>query len=86
MQEDQQLYKGNDQQCSTVDEHSKNKLPDTPSMNIRDPQTIEEIPKIHLQACSKSSKLVEVTSEDICQDNIPKEDVHQDNVPEGKTQ
>lgn len=53
-EEDQQSYQGNDQEGSTVNEHSKSSLLDTPSMNIRDPQPIEDIPRSNLEACSKS--------------------------------
>lgn len=34
----------------------KNSLPDTPSINVRDSQYIEEIPKITLELCSKYPK------------------------------
>lgn len=57
-EEDQHSYHENDQEGSIIDEHSKNSFPDTPSMNIRDPRPIEEIPRINLEASSKNSKRV----------------------------
>lgn len=70
-EEDQQSYQGNDQEGITMDEHSKGSLPNTPSMNICDPQLIEEIPRINLEACSKNSEKVMTPLEE---NQIPNED------------
>lgn len=39
-----------------MDEHSKNSLPNTPSINVRDSQLIDDISKITFEAFSKEYK------------------------------
>ncbi|KAI5653915.1 hypothetical protein M9H77_31102 [Catharanthus roseus] len=50
--EDQQSCQGNNQEDSTIEEHSKNSLPDTPYANIQNSPGPKKILKISLEAGS----------------------------------
>lgn len=52
--EDQHSQQEIDQEESVLDGHSKNSIPDTPSLNIQDSQ-FEEIVKTYIETCSKAT-------------------------------
>lgn len=65
--EDQQSSQGNNQEDNTMDEHSKVSILDTPSMNIRDSQSIAKILEITLESCSKDSEKIVILNENVLQ-------------------